>query len=265
MLYRAIVFPLALVFFALGAGTIPGLADDGPGRPSSLETAALTPGLDEAAGWALLPRVLARADAERYVDIFRLQDGGRWKEADRLITVLDDRLLMGHVLAQRYLHPTKYRSRYKELKAWMALYADHPDARRIYKLALRRKPKNWRAPVPPIVVRPAAAAAGRQAGTGPRKGLTAKQRRRAAQHIKRIHWYLRKGWTKAAKQMLRTSEVKALLESVRIRPRPGPPRRRLFLPTAATSGRCNGRAPRRRGRAGLCPRPIGRPASRPGG
>ena len=212
MLYRAIVFPLALVFFALGAGTIPGLADDGPGRPSSLETAALTPGLDEAAGWALLPRVLARADAERYVDIFRLQDGGRWKEADRLITVLDDRLLMGHVLAQRYLHPTKYRSRYKELKAWMALYADHPDARRIYKLALRRKPKNWRAPVPPIVVRPAAAAAaGRQAGTGPRKGLTAKQRRRAAQHIKRIHWYLRKGWTKAAKQMLRTSEVKALL------------------------------------------------------
>ena len=211
MLYRLIVFPLALVAVALGSGTIPGWADDAAGKPSSLETAALTPGLDDAAGWALLPRVLTRADQERYVDIFRLQDGGRWKEADRLIAVLEDRLLMGHVLAQRYLHPTKYRSRYKELKAWMALYADHPDARRIYKLALRRKPKSWRAPVPPIVVRPATAAYTRQAGTGPRKSLTAQQRRQATQYRKQIHWYLRKGWTKAAKQLLRKSEVKALL------------------------------------------------------
>ena len=39
---------------------------------------------------------------------------------------------------------TKYRSRYKELKDWMAVYSDHPDAARLYKLALRRKPKNWR-------------------------------------------------------------------------------------------------------------------------
>ena len=52
---------------------------------------------------------------------------------------------MGHVMAQRYLHPTKYQSRYKELKAWMAEYADLHYARQIYKLALRRKPKNWRA------------------------------------------------------------------------------------------------------------------------
>jgi soluble lytic murein transglycosylase len=213
MLYRVIFFPLALVVFALGSGTIPSLADDAAGKPSSLETAALTSGLDDAAGWALLPRVLTPTDRERYVDIFRLQKDGRWKEADRLIAVLDDRLLMGHVLAQRYLHPTKYRSRYKELKAWMALYADHPDAGRIYKLALRRKPKSWRAPVPPIIVRPAAAAYTRQAGTGPRKGLSAQQRRQASQFRKQIHRYLGKGWTKAAKQMLYKSEVKAALST----------------------------------------------------
>lgn len=196
---------------ALGSAAIPGLADDATGQPPSLETAALTTGLDDAAGWTLLPRVLTPADGERYVDIFRLQEDGRWKEADRLIAVLEDRLLMGHVLAQRYLHPTKYRSKYKELKAWMALYADHPDAGRIYKLALRRKPKNWRAPVPPVVVRPAAAAYARQAGTGPRKGLTAEQRRQASRFNRQIHRYLRKGWTKAAKQMLYKAEVKALL------------------------------------------------------
>ncbi len=213
MLYRVIYFPLALVAIALGSATIPSLADDAAGKPSSQETAALTSGRDDAAGWALLPRVLTPTDQERYVDIFRLQEDGRWKETDRLIAVLDDRLLMGHVLAQRYLHPTKYRSRYKELKAWMALYADHPDARRIYKLALRRKPKSWRAPVPPIIVRPAAAAYTRQAGTGRRKSLSAQQRRQASQFRKQIHRYLGKGWTKAAKQMLYKTEVKAVLST----------------------------------------------------
>jgi soluble lytic murein transglycosylase-like protein len=213
MHYRLIVFPVALVAATLGSGAIPGVADDAIGKPPSLETAAFTSGLDDAAGWTPLPRVLDRADADRYGDIFRLQEGGRWKEADRLIAVLDNRLLMGHVLAQRYLHPTKYRSRYKELKEWMALYADHPDARRLYKLALRRKPKTWRAPISPIVARPAAAAAAyaRQTAAGPRPGLTSQQRRRAAQYRKQIHGYLRKGWTKAAKQMLGKSEVKALL------------------------------------------------------
>ena len=53
---------------------------------------------------------------------------------------------MGHVQAQRYLHPTKYRSRFIELAKWMRTYADHPDARRIYKLALKRKPRNYRSP-----------------------------------------------------------------------------------------------------------------------
>ena len=39
---------------------------------------------------------------------------------------------MGHVLARRYLHPTRYRSSYKELKDWLADYADHPQAKQIY-------------------------------------------------------------------------------------------------------------------------------------
>ncbi|HIC80004.1 MAG TPA: lytic transglycosylase domain-containing protein [Kiloniellaceae bacterium] len=97
-----------------------------------------------------LPAVLSPADAERYRRIFAVQEKGRWKEADALIAALDNRLLMGHVLAQRYLHPTAYRSRYKELKAWMDDYADHPQAPRIYKLALKRRPANYRRPQPPI-------------------------------------------------------------------------------------------------------------------
>ena len=87
------------------------------------------------------PKVLSSNDVDRYRDIFRIQKDGHWPEANALIARLENPILLGHVLAQRFLHPTKYRSRYKELKDWMAAYADHPDAARLYKLALRRKPK----------------------------------------------------------------------------------------------------------------------------
>ena len=83
-----------------------------------------------------------------------MQKKGSWRAADREIKKLGSRLLMGHVLAQRYLHPTKYRSRYNELERWLRYYADHPEARRIYRLALRRKGKSSRQPQQPTVPKP---------------------------------------------------------------------------------------------------------------
>ncbi len=99
-----------------------------------------------------LPQVLSKKDATMYRRIFDLQKDGQWRKADRLIKSLNDRLLVGHVLYQRYMHPTKYRSRYVELKKWLDTYADHPGARRTYALAMRRKPHNWRAPQRPLGV-----------------------------------------------------------------------------------------------------------------
>lgn len=98
---------------------------------------------------APLPTILSSADRDGYRKIFKTQESGNWRSADKVIAKLNDRLLMGHVLAQRYLHPTKYRSKYKELSAWMKSYSDHPDARRIYSLAKKRRPKGWKAPVRP--------------------------------------------------------------------------------------------------------------------
>src|SRR3546814_13582732 len=54
------------------------------------------------------------------------------------------------------LHPTAYRSKYSELKAWMDSYADHPQAKRIYALALKRRPANYSRPQPPITAGSAA-------------------------------------------------------------------------------------------------------------
>lgn len=103
---------------------------------------------------ALLPgetlRVLSEEDAARYAAIFELQEDGRWSEADKLIAALEDDILKGYVLNQRYMHPTKYRSSFDELKRWMAYYADHPQAGDIYSLALKRRPKGATSPVRPI-------------------------------------------------------------------------------------------------------------------
>ena len=96
-----------------------------------------------------IPSILSESDVSRYRVIFRVQQEGDWRLADKIIRSLDNPILMGHVLAQRYLHPTKYRSSYGELRSWMASYADHPDARRLYKLALNRRPANWKLPKPP--------------------------------------------------------------------------------------------------------------------
>ena len=92
-----------------------------------------------------LPRPLSDKDAETYRQIFELQEDGDIKAAAKLIKTLDSDLLMGHVLSQKYLHPTAWRSSFKELSSWLADYNDHPAASRIKWLSDKRKPKKARA------------------------------------------------------------------------------------------------------------------------
>ena len=86
--------------------------------------------------------ILNIEDKKRYKKIFYLQKLGKWKEANEVINLLDNKLLLGHIRYQKLMHPTKYRSQYKELKEWLYLYSDHPMSDRIWKLAEKRKPEN---------------------------------------------------------------------------------------------------------------------------
>ena len=95
-------------------------------------------------------RVLSDADAALYREIFALQKDGKWAAADKKIAALEGDILLGYVQFQRYMHPTAYKSKYSELKRWMAFYADHPEAKKIYSLARKRRPKNASSPVRPI-------------------------------------------------------------------------------------------------------------------
>ncbi|MGQ0677005.1 MAG: lytic transglycosylase domain-containing protein [Rhodospirillales bacterium] len=103
---------------------------------------------------AALPKILSDEDLATYAQIFRLQDQARLGDADKLVGRLKDKRLVGHVLAQRYLGP-HYRTPYRELAAWLTQYGDHPQAPRMYKLALKRLPPGTKLPPDPATARSA--------------------------------------------------------------------------------------------------------------
>ena len=96
------------------------------------------------------------SDANIYQEIFRLQSkqiknksSRIWKKIERLKKRIDNKILMGTLNADKFLHPTGWKSSYKELKDWLNMYHDHPDAYKIYRLAVRRKPNKSRPPKKP--------------------------------------------------------------------------------------------------------------------
>lgn len=83
---------------------------------------------------------LSAEDAATYKKIFAYQSEGNIRAADRELSKLKDFRLRGHVLFQRYMHPTAYKTSYEELANWLALYNDYPGADKIYKMAAKRGP-----------------------------------------------------------------------------------------------------------------------------
>ena len=162
-----------------------------------------------------LPEVLSTKDAARYREIFRLQDDGHWKKADKLIAQIEDRRLMGHVLEQRYMHPTAYRSKYLELKRWLDSYADHPDAGRIYKLAIKRRPANYKYPRKPEG-KILSGAAPKSYRYKSQKNRTKSENRRVRQIKRQIRRNVLRTRLSITEEMLRGGEVERLFDQVEI-------------------------------------------------
>ena len=100
--------------------------------------------------------ILSQEDTKIYKQIFELQrlpikskNSKVWKKVDVLIKKIENKILLGNVFADRYLHPTGWRSSYSDLKKWLDKYNDHPDATRITRIALKRKPSKLKSPKKP--------------------------------------------------------------------------------------------------------------------
>lgn len=204
----------ALALAGMAAAALPARAGSDGAAVIASAVGTTAPAVSREVG---LPRVLSRVDVRLYRRLFDLQRDGRWQQADALMDGLDDRLLLGHILAQRYLH-RDYLSSYDELRAWLKRHGDHPQAQRIHRLAQRKRPKG--APPPP------APQGGYLVGTGIDSGdAGASWEREVYDHLwggkgevavikRKLRQRLRLGYTLAAKRLLRDDAVRRALPRV---------------------------------------------------
>jgi soluble lytic murein transglycosylase-like protein len=145
LLVAPVALSLTVTSLALPQGRVAPPLQQKPDAPSHINLGAIAP---ETPPQTRDYSPLRTRDTDLYRDIFRLQASGAVAEADALIAQLGDNALMGHVLAQRYLH-TDYKVGFAELKDWLKNYADHPQAARIERLAAARRPEGDNARLTP--------------------------------------------------------------------------------------------------------------------
>jgi len=161
--------------------------------------------------------ILNDKDTNKYRKIFEFQNNCKWKLANKYIIDINNKILMGHVLAQRYLHPKCYRSQFLELSSWLKLYNDHPQAKKIYRLAIRRMPKGYKRPPSPSkvvgieekILEPKISFKYKS-----NKKLSKNQKYEKKKLINAIKHRVNKGWPTGAVKLLKQRDVKLLLDQV---------------------------------------------------
>lgn len=130
------------------------------------------PGIDARAQGAdpVLPSILSSEDVTLYREIFALARQGRGQAMDERLPLVANPLLLGHVMAQRYLHPRAVIESDAELLQWLAAYSDHPDAALIRDLLDARR--NARLQEQARLARAAQRAAARSAARSGKRGVS---------------------------------------------------------------------------------------------
>ena len=163
--------------------------------------------------------ILNNTDIDNYQKILEYQDACKWKMANKHILEIENNILMGHVLAQRYLHPRCYRSKYLELYSWLKKYNDHPQARRIYRLAVRRMPQGYKSPLRPskvVGIEQTILETKKNTKYISKKKLSKNQRKEKRKLINTIKSRVNKGWPTGAVKLLEQRDVAVLLDQVEI-------------------------------------------------
>ena len=165
-------------------------------------------------------KFLSEQDVINYQKIFELQETCDWKKANSRILKIQNKILLGHVFAQRYLHPRCYKSQFLELTYWLKKYNDHPQAKKIYRLAIKRMPKGYRSPSKPIkpigIKKENLKTNNNKAPYKSNKKLSKNQRLEKQKLINAIKSRVNRGWPTGAVKLLNQRDVNILLDQVEI-------------------------------------------------
>ncbi len=153
---------------------------------------------------------VSSGDIRKYRNIFKAVDKADFVTVDKTINKLDNQLLLGYVLAEKYLH-NSYNSTKEELEEWLELYRDHPQASRIYKLAQRKGSE--------VAKEPVFASSGEDIDV---QRLSLKYLRRLSnsdrnflvRQAKNFRTYIRKGKTLSARRVLENKRFQKLAPKV---------------------------------------------------
>ena len=165
-------------------------------------------------------KILKEEDLKNYIKIFELQEICKFKIADKYIFQIQNKILIGHVLAQRYLHPKCYKSQYLELYHWLKKYNDLPQAKRIYRLAVKRMPKGYKSPVKPSkakgIIEEKLLKKDKKYKYKSNKKLSKNQKKEKRKLINSIKSRVNRGWPTGAAKLLNQRDVNILLDQVEI-------------------------------------------------
>lgn len=85
--------------------------------------------------------LISKSDVKYFKRAFNALAQNDYKEADKFLKKTESNIIMGHVLAEKYL-TTNYQSKYSELADWLHKYNDLPMASKIYRLAKKKAGSN---------------------------------------------------------------------------------------------------------------------------
>ena len=164
-------------------------------------------------------KILSEEDVKNYQMAYLFQEKCKWKSANKFILKIQNKLLLGHILAQKFLHPDCYKSQYLELYYWLKEYNDHPQAKRIYKLAIRRMPSGYKSPTKPSLpqgIETESIKTNKKDKYKSLKKLSKSQRNEKNKLINGIKSRVNRGWPTGAVQLLSQRDVNLLLDQVEI-------------------------------------------------
>ena len=164
-------------------------------------------------------KVLSESDVNNYQQAYFFQEQCKWKTANNYILKIKNKILLGHIYAQKFLHPNCYKSQYLELYYWLKKYNDHPQAKRIYRLAIKRMPPGYKSPTKPSLplgIESEKVNNNKKSKYKSNKKLSNNQRAEKRKLINGIKSRVNRGWPTGALQLLNQRDVKLLLDQVEI-------------------------------------------------